>query len=111
MFQFDLSSLTSTQSLYDLTNKHSYKTLYLSVIVQALLDLTKPEQEGEASHIKVHRKQADAWFFSSIGTTCEDFEQVCNQAGVSSYKVRHYAYEVIKSGDIKDVRKKFKALL
>ena len=56
MSQFDLASLTSTQSLYDLTNKHSYKTLYLSVIVQALLDLTKPEQEGEASHIKVHRK-------------------------------------------------------
>jgi hypothetical protein len=111
MSQFDLASLTSTQSLYDLTNKHSYKTLYLSVIIQALLDLTKPEQEGEASHIKVHRKQADAWFFSSIGTTCEDFEQICNQAGVSPYKVRHYAYEVIKSGDVTDVRKKFKALL
>ena len=111
MSQFDLASLTSAQSQYDLTNKDSYKTLYLSVIVQALLDLTKPEQEGEASHIKVHRKQADACVFSSIVTTCEDFEQICIQAGVSPYRVRHYAYEVIKSGDVTDVRKKFKALL
>ena len=111
MYQFDLASITSAQSLYDLTNKNSYKTLYLSVIIQAFLDLTKPKREGEESHITIYRNQADAWFFSSIGTTCEDFEQVCNQAGVSPYKVRHYAYEVIKSGDVTDVRKRFKAIL
>jgi len=111
MSQFDLTSLTSTQSLYDLTNKNSYKTLYLSVIVQALLDLTKPVRKGESSQIKVQRDQADAWFFSSTGVTCKDFEQICNQAGIPPYKVRHYAYEVIKLGDIKDVRRKFASLL
>jgi hypothetical protein len=111
MSSFELSALTSTQSLYDLTNKNSYRALYLSVIVQALLDLTKPKQKEESSQIKTQRTQADAWFFASVGVTCEDFEQICHQAGIPPYKVRHYAYEVIKSGDLENVRRKFQSLL
>jgi len=33
-----LSSDVSVESLYDLTNKDSYQALYLSVILQAILD-------------------------------------------------------------------------
>jgi len=42
-----LSSDVSVESLYDLTNKDSYQALYLSVILQAILDLCKPEAKGK----------------------------------------------------------------
>ena len=106
-----LSSDVSVESLYDLTNKDSYQALYLSVILQAILDLCKPEVEGEASEIKIQRDQANAWFFSSIGVTCEDFETVCLYAKVDPVKIRIFAYETIKSGDTKNVRRKFQSLL
>ena len=104
-----LSPEVSTESLYDLANKDSYQALYLSVILQAMLDLCKPETEGELSEIKVQRDQADAWFFSSIGVTCEDFETVCLYAKVDPVKIRIFAYETIKSGDTKNVRRKFQS--
>jgi len=97
--------------LYDLTNKDPYKTLYISVIIQAFLDLTKPKKENESSSITLHRDQAEAWFFSSIGVTCEDFEVVCQYAGVLPEKIRSFAYEVINSGDTEDVRRTFQNLL
>ena len=106
-----LSSDVSVESLYDLTNKDSYQALYLSVILQAILDLCKPETEGEPSEIKIQRDQANAWFFSSVGVTCEDFETVCLYAKVDPVKIRIFAYETIKSGDTKNVRRKFQSLL
>ena len=106
-----LSSDVSVESLYDLTNKDSYQALYLSVILQAILDLCKPETEGEPSEIKIQRDQANAWFFSSIGVTCEDFETVCLYAKVDPVKIRIFAYETIKSGDTKNVRRKLQSLL
>ena len=106
-----LSTDVSVESLYDLTNKDSYQALYLSVILQAILDLCKHETEGEPSEIKVQRDQADAWFFSSIGVTCEDFETVCLYAKVDPVKRRVFAYETMKSGDTKNVRRKFQSLL
>tara|TARA_R100001086_G_C11645716_1_gene205854 strand:+ start:66 stop:395 length:330 start_codon:yes stop_codon:yes gene_type:complete len=99
------------ESLYDLTAKDSYRTLYLSIILQAILDVSRPVKEGEPSEITVQRNQADAWFFASVGVTCEDFETVCYYAGVEPTRVRVFAYEAIKSGDIEDVRKQISSLL
>ena len=41
--------------------------LFLSVILQALLDATNKKS-------KVHRDKAIAWFFCSVGVTCDNFE-------------------------------------
>ena len=70
----------SVDSLYELTEKDSHKSLYLAVIIQALLDMTKPEVEGEDNEIRIQRDQAHAWFFASVGVTCDDFEAVCHYA-------------------------------
>jgi|TARA_R100000656_G_scaffold17449_1_gene16344 hypothetical protein len=106
-----VSSDVSIESLYDLTEKDSYRTLYLSVILQALLDVCKPKIKEETTAIKTQRDQANAWFFSSIGATCEDFETVCHYAKVDPTRIRIFAYESIKSGDVEDVRRRFQSLL
>jgi hypothetical protein len=43
--------------------------------------------------------------------TCEDFETICLYAKVDPVKIRIFAYEAIKSGDTKNVRRKFQSLL
>ena len=98
-------------ALYDLADKNPHRTLYLSVIIQALLDLTKPKKKDEASDITLQRDQAYAWFFTSVGVTCEDFETICLYGGVTPDQVRNFAYEAINSGDVENVRKRFQGLL
>ena len=101
----------SVDSLYELTEKDSHKSLYLAVIIQALLDITKPEMEGEDNEIKIQRDQAHTWVFASVGATCDDFETVCHYAGIEPQKVRSFACEVIVSGDVENVRRRFSSII
>jgi|TARA_R100001530_G_scaffold38472_1_gene29782 hypothetical protein len=98
-------------TLYDATEKDPYKSLYLAVILQAILDITKPENKRESTYIKLQRDQAHAWVFASIGVTCENFEDTCALAGVEPGVVRTFALNVINSGDINEVRRKINTLL
>jgi hypothetical protein len=56
--------------------------LFMSVILQAMLDATKPETEKESEDADVARRSAQAWFFSSVGVTAEDFITVCDIADI-----------------------------
>jgi len=87
------------------------KTLFLAVILQALLDATKPEYEGEPLHAVIERDRAKAWFFASIGVTAEDFNEVCDNAGVNPAYMRRFAYQVLESGEVDFVRKRINAVL
>jgi hypothetical protein len=98
-------------SLYEITDKDSHRSLYIAVILQALLDLTKPKIDNEKTSVQVYRDQAHAWIFKEVGVTCEDFETVCTYAGVKPTAVRNFASNVINSGDILNVRRKFQSLL
>ena len=106
-----IASSVSANNLYDLTEKDPRKSLYVAVILQALLDLSKPETKDEDSQITLYRDQAHAWFFTCVGVTCEDFETICFYAGLPPIKVRTFAYEVVQSGDVENVRRKFQSLL
>jgi len=97
----------SIESLYDLSEKDGEKSLYIAVIIQALLDVTKPKQKNESNEIELQRDQAHTWFFTST----KDFETICHYAGVEPKKVRTFAYEVIQSGDTENVRRKFSSLI
>ena len=68
------------------------RKLYLAVILQALLDATDPKKKGRTNNDK-----AKAWFFCSVGVTCDNFEFVCDHAGVDPSYVRSFALEVINS--------------
>ena len=78
--------------------------LFLSVILQALLDATNKKS-------KVHRDRAIAWFFCSVGVTCDKFEQVCDNVVLSLTYTSSFAYKVIHSPDLKYVRQRIKKML
>ena len=87
------------------------RTLFLCVILQALLDAAKPAYEGEPPTARIDRDRASAWFFASVGTTAEDFEEVCTNAGVDADYMRDFAYKVLQTGEIDYVRKRINAIL
>jgi hypothetical protein len=64
--------------------------LYMAIILQALLDATHKSNESIA-------KRARAWFFCSVGVTCNNFEFICENANIDAGSVRSYAYEAIHS--------------
>ena len=84
------------------------RALFLSVILQALLDAT---QEVKNPHGHIYRERARAWFFCSVGVTCDNFETVCDYAGMDVGYTRSFAYKVINSSELKYVRKKIKTIL
>ena len=89
----------------EFNNKESSERgLFLSVILQALLDATSKKS-------KVNKDRAISWFFCSVGVTCDNFEQVCQHAGLSPSYTRSFAYKVIHSPDIKYVRQRIKKML
>jgi hypothetical protein len=99
------------ESLYDQVDKNPHKVLYISVILQALLDLLKTERPEEHSSITLERDQARAWFFASVGVTADDFETVCTFAGLEAKKVRSFALKVINTGERENVRRRIRLLL
>ena len=89
----------------EFNNKESpERGLFLSVILQALLDATSKKS-------KVNKDRAISCFFCSVGVTCDNFEQVCQHAGLSPSYTRSFAYKVIHSPDIKYVRQRIKKML
>ena len=98
-------------SLYEMTDKNPHKSLYIAVILQALLDISKPKFEKEKSNIQIERDQAHSWIFASVGVTSEDFEIICTHAGLEPYKVRSFALKVIETGDQENVRRRINTRL
>ena len=70
--------------------KHPDRRLYLAVILRALLDATQNKND-------LYKKRAKAWFQCSVGVTGDNFEFICDHAGVEPGYVRSFAYEVINS--------------
>ena len=111
LFKIQLNNDVNFESLYDVAQKDPIKSLHLAVIFQAIIDLIKPEDVQESSNIKLQRDQAHAWVFSSVGVTCESFEDTCILAGLEPGMVRTFTLNVIKSGDTDEVRRKINYLL
>lgn len=87
---------------------NSEKRLFLSVILQALLDVSK---NIVTSNDKVNKMRAEAWFFSEVGVTCKNFETVCDMAGVQPDKARSFAYKVIHADNKKYLRNRIRSVL
>ena len=87
------------------------RILFLSVIFQALLDATKEKTKVESSRTSVERQHARAWFFCTTGVTCDNFEYICENAGMDSNYTRSFALKVINSKEIKYVRQRIRRVL
>jgi len=70
------------------TNEEAdYRRLWASVIIQALIDATS---EPSKSRAKVEKARAVAWITASVGTTAQDFEEVCLAANIEARQVRSF---------------------
>ena len=87
------------------------RILFMSIIFQALLDATKEKTKVESSRTSVERAHARAWFFCSVGVTCNNFEYVCENAGMDADYTRNFALKVINSKEIKYVRQRIRRVL
>ena len=85
--------------------------LFMSVILQAMLDATKPKTPRESTEAIIAREAAMSWFFCSVGVTADDFMTVCDIADVDPDYVRSFAHKVIRSKEIDFVRKRINTVL
>ena len=92
-------------------NTSPERILFMTVILQALLDASKPSTTNESERAKLDRTHAQAWFFASVGVTAEDFANVCDMAGIDPQYTRSFAYKVIRSKEIDYTRKKINSSL
>jgi len=90
----------------DTLKDNRYKKLYVSIIFQALMDLTKLNTSITDTSISINRSSAYSWFFTTIGGTAKDFEEICDNAGLEPTFIRNFAYEVMDSGEDIDVKKR-----
>ena len=79
------------------------RRLYLAVIGRALLDIIRDPSKNAQTYREdvIIKDRATAWFFCSIGVTCDNFEFICEGAGIDPSVVRSFAYTVIHSEDKK----------
>ena len=87
------------------------RRLYLAVIIQALLDASNKlnkmnKDKAIVRRNKINKDRAIAWFFCSIGVTCDNFEFVCDYAGLRPSSVREFAAYVINSEGEHEARDK-----
>lgn len=65
-----------------------FRTLWRGVIYQALYDASYNSSE-------VEREEARWWFFSSLTSVVDDFEEVCGLAGLPEAKVKRAATKIL----------------
>jgi hypothetical protein len=95
---------------HDEDGLESERSLWQAVLLQMLLDATKPRKDRETSEIRVLRAQAVSFFRASTGVTADDFRDVCHLAGWDPEHFRREAFAVIDSGNL-IVRKRITSLL
>lgn len=79
-----------------MSDKNNDVTLWRAVLLQALQDGSLPEQVRGS--VSIERARALAFICTSIGVTAEDFDDVCDMAGVDPQLFREQAQSFIKSG-------------
>ena len=87
------------------------RVLFLCVILQQLLDATKPRHQNDTTYTSVNREQAKAWLTSEVGVTAEDKETVCFLAGIEPEALTSYAKKIIDTKEIIFIRKRINAIL
>ena len=106
-----MSDILDFDSLYDLTQKDPDRTLNLAIILQALLDMSKPKEPNETNETVLQRDQASAWVFASVGVTCENFENTCQMAGLEPDIIRDFALKAATSENVNEIRRKLNSFL
>lgn len=107
----DEEFLLSVEILLEKQETSPERVLFLSVILQALLDATKPATLKEPEEEKLARRSAQAWFFASVGVTAQDFNEICDFAGITPVNMRSFAFKVLRSKEFTYIRKRINTVL
>jgi hypothetical protein len=86
------------------------RSLWAAVLLQLLLDATKPKKDRETNETRVLRSKAISFFRASVGTTAESYADVCHLAGFNPERFREQAFSVINSGN-PIIRKRISSIL
>ena len=98
-------------------SENSKFNLNLIVSLEKKLERESPEQRLfiavilQEETISYERQRATAWFFASVGVTCQDFITVCDHAGVEFSSTRMFAQQLIKSEHKSRIRRRINLLL
>ena len=106
-----MSDILDFDSLYDLTQKDPDRTLNLAIILQALLDMSKPKEDNETNETALQRDQASAWVFATVGVTSENFKTTCHLAVLYTDRVRNFAIKAVTSENVNEIRRKLNSFL
>ena len=87
------------------------RVLWLCVILQQLLDATKPEYDGENSYNVLTRDRAKTWLLSTYGVTATDRDDVCHMAGVEPEALKSFTKKLSHTNEVEYVRKRINAIL
>jgi len=87
------------------------RVLWLCVILQQLLDATKPTYEGENAYNILMRDSARTWLTSSYGVTATDRDDVCDMAGINPEALTTFTKKLFNNDEIEFVRKRINAIL
>jgi hypothetical protein len=68
-------------------DEQAQRRLWASVIIQALIDATAEPKTVQA---KIYKAQAQAWLTVEVGTTAQNFEEVCLAAEIAPDRVRTF---------------------
>ena len=107
MQQYDNFFQTVEQNFISSTSAE--RTLFLAVILQALLDATQKDTQDLESH--KYKRESILWFTTNSGKRKEDFEYICELADVEPNYMRRVAMEILTSKRTNFVRNHINALL
>ena len=87
------------------------RVLFLCVILQQLLDATKPVHINDSTYTSLSREHARSWLTAEVGVTAEDKETVCFLAGIEPEALTTYAKKIIDTQEVTFIRKRINAIL
>ena len=107
MQQYD--KFFQTVESYFISSCTAERTLFLAVILQALLDATQRDTSDLES--SKYKREAILWFTTRYGKKKEDFEYICELADVDSNYMRKVALEILTSKRTTFIRSHINAIL
>ena len=94
---------------YFISDTSPERTLFLAVILQALLDATqKDTRDIESSRYK---REAVLWFTTKFGEVKKNFDYVCGCANIEPSYMRRIALEILNSKRTSFIRGHINAIL
>lgn len=84
------------------------RLLFLAVIYQAILDVSREELPDESDLIKRQRREAISWFFDE--KYIDDLDEICYLAGINSRWLVKIVKQIV-DGELKFDRKRINVLI